>query len=178
MTISIPTTYVDWHCRDCGHQHETNLHSYSYPVECPNCGNESINQSVPKLPVNFVYCDSEPHQYSFTSSDKQIQVYMRTLTGKMCGVAFDPDDVPDCSDDPIEVTREVLRILNTYWYTSQKEKVEAILKEMEDHKEESDKNEKINQIHKLRKSIVLNSLDYVSLVEELEEDVTPDQLAH
>ena len=170
MTIPLPTTYVDWHCRNCGHQHETNLHPYSYPVKCPKCDNESVYRGAPKLPVNFVYCDSEPRQYSFTSNDKHIQVYMQSLTGKTCGVTLDPDEVPDCSDDPIEVVSEVLRILNGYLYTSQKPKVKAILTEMQNCKEESDKNAKLNQIHELRKSIVLNSLDYVSLMEELEGD--------
>jgi len=170
MTIPLPTTYVDWHCRNCGHQHETNYHSYSYPLKCPNCNHESVSWGAPKLPVNFVYCDSEPRQYSFTSNDKHIQVYMQSLTGKTCGVTLDPDEVPDCSDDPIEIVSEVLRILNGYLYSSQKQKVEAILTEMQNCKEESDKNAKLNQIHELRKSIVLNSLDYVSLMEELEGD--------
>lgn len=172
MTIFLPTTYVDWHCRDCGHQHETNYHSYSYPGKCPNCDSKNITSGVFRLPVNFVYCDSEPQRYSLTSNDKHIQVYMKSLTGKFCGVTLDPDEVPDCSDDPIEVVREVLRILNRYFYTSQKGKVEAILTEMQNCKEESDKNAKLNRIQELRKSIVIDSLDYVSLMEEFEEEKT------
>lgn len=86
-----------------------------------------------------------------------------SVTGKRCGVTLDPDSVPDCDNDPIEVVEEVLSILNRYIYTSSKERVEAVLNEMLAHKEESDKNAKINRTHELRKSIVLNVLEYNEL---------------
>lgn len=120
--MNVPTTYVDWHCRSCGHEHETTQRSWSHPVECPNCGEKTISRGAPVLPTNRVWCDTEPHQYSFTSVDKQIQVYMMSVTGKLCGVTLDPDSVPDCDNDPIEVVGEVLSILNRYIYTSSKKK--------------------------------------------------------
>lgn len=161
--MTIPTTYVDWHCTNCGHEHETNQPFYSYPATCPSCGEKSIRRGTPVLPTNKVYCDSEPHQYSFTSDDKQIQVYMRSLTGKSCGVTLDPENVPDCDNDPIEVTKKVLSILERYIYTSAKERVEVVLNDMIAHKEESEKNSALNRIHELRKFIVLNVLEYEEL---------------
>lgn len=161
--MTLPTTYVDWYCKNCGHEHETNQPFYSYPVTCPSCEEKSIRRGPPVLATNMVYCDSEPQQYSFSSDDKQIQVYMRSLTGKSCGVTLDPENLPDCDNDPIEVVQEVLSILNRYIYTSAKERVEVVLNDMISHKEESDKNAALNRIHELRKSIVLDTLEYDEL---------------
>lgn len=164
---NLPTTYVSWYCRNCGHENETDKPSYSYPAKCPSCGENKISHDTPKLPVNDVYCDSEPRQYSWTSDEKEIQVYMRSMNGGNCGIALNPEYVPDCSGDPIEVVREVLHILETqYWFNSSKEKVQKILKEMEECEEQSNKNAKINRVHELRKNIVLDSHEYLSLIEE------------
>lgn len=161
--MTIPTTYVNWHCTNCGHENETNRKSYSYPATCPSCGEKSIRHGHPVLPTNRVYCDSEPRRYSFTSSDEEIQVYMISITGKRCGVVLDPDNVPDCDNDPIEVAKEVLSILNRHIYTSSKERVEVVLNDMIAHKEESEKNAVLNRIHELRESIVHDVLEYEEL---------------
>lgn len=164
---NLPTTYVSWYCRSCGHENETDKPSYSYPANCPSCGENKISYCTPKLPLNEVYCDSEPHRYSFTSDEKDIQVYMRSMNGGHCGITLSPEYVPDCSGDPIEVVREVLHILETrYLFNSSKERVQKILKEMEECEEQSNKNAKINRVHELRKNIVLDSHEYLSLIEE------------
>ena len=161
--MTIPTTYVNWHCTNCVHENETNRKSYSYPTTCPSCGEKSIRRGHPVLPTNRVYCDTEPHRYSIGSDDEKIQVYLRSIAGESCGVVLDPDNVPDCDNDPIEVTKEVLTILNRYIYTSAKERVEVVLNDMIAHKEQSEINERLNRIHELRESIVHNVLEYEEL---------------
>lgn len=88
---------------------------------------------------------------------------MISITGKRCGVVLDPAYVPDCDNDPIEVAKEVLSILNRYIYTSAKERVEVVLNDMIAHKEESEKNAVLNRIHELRESIVHDVLEYEDL---------------
>ena len=154
-----PTTYVDWHCRACGFQHETERYCGCYPVKCPQCNKTETQHGIPRLPVNRVSRDREPKQYDLLGGPKTVQVYLFAATGERAGYSMDPERVPDCDDDPIEVAQAVLDIRDT-------DKVRAVLNAMLACQEESDTNARVNRLHVLRKSIVLGVAEYLDLSEE------------
>jgi len=86
-------------------------------------------------------------------------VYLFAATGERAGYSMDPERVPDCDDDPIEVAQAVLDIRDT-------DKVRAVLNAMLACQEESDTNARVNRLHVLRKSIVLGVAEYLDLSEE------------
>ncbi len=163
----IPKTYVDWYCRDCGHENETNRYAGSYPVKCPKCKKESTTSGYPSLPINSATRDTKAKRYSYCTADKEIQVYLRSATGETAGKVMDPDWVPDCDDDPVTVAESVLNICNTkYIYCGNKDIIEKVCKAMKDCKDLSDKNIIKNRQHELRKAIVLDIIEYNDLGEE------------
>jgi len=163
----IPTTYVDWHCRKCGHEHEATGPSYSYPVACPKCGEKEVQRGHPVLPTNRAWCGSYPRQYTLCGDEKEIQVYLVAATGERAGHAMNPDWVPDCDDDPIAVAHAVLDICNTkYMYCGGKDRIVAVLAAMEKCAEMSEKNRASNRLHELRKRIVCDVAEYSDLIEE------------
>lgn len=163
-----PTTYVDWFCSKCGYEHERSNPSYSIPIDCPECKAErAVRSGYPRLPVNQASCDSTPKQYDWCGGPKQIQVYLQAATGERTGHAMDPDWVPDCDDDPIDVARAVLKICETkYLYCGSKNQIKQVLAAMEACQAVSNQNKKSNHLHELRKQIVCGICEYNSLLEE------------
>lgn len=159
----IPTTYVDWHCKSCKYEHESESTSLSYPVKCPSCGEESTTHGFFRLPENVVYFDSEPQSYNYINlEDKKVQIYIHAMTGERCNTLIYPEDMPYPDEDPIDIVRYLIK------KTWDREKLNKILTVMEQCKEKSDKNKRHNRMHELRKSIVFNSSEYRSLLEEMD----------
>jgi hypothetical protein len=150
----IPSTYIAWHCKKCGHSKEIDRVAYSYPVNCPSCGAPEVRHGHPRLPVNSVDADSQPQNYDLCSSKKSIQVYLRSLDGSAHGMTFDPDDVPDTSDDPISVAEEVLSMAEKYFYYGGLDKLRGVVDSMKSNKELSDKNWIENRKHEIRAEMV------------------------
>jgi len=162
----IPTTYVDWHCRKCGHTHEATGPTSSCPCKCPACGEEETQRGFPVLPVNKACCDRSPRQYNLCGGEKEIQVYLVAATGERAGHCMDPNYVPDCTDDPIAVARAVLDICNTkYLYCGGKDRIIAVLAAMGKAEAVSETNRAVNRLHELRKRIVCDVAEYADLVE-------------
>ena len=106
-------------------------------------------------------------QYDLCGGNKQIQVYLQAATGERAGFSMDPDWVPDCDDDPIEVARAVLNICETkYLYCGGKDRVENALRAMEACQELSEKNARVNRLHELRRRIVCDAAEYNDLLED------------
>ncbi len=170
--VMIPATYVDWHCRKCGYIHETTIPSNWNPLVCPVCESREIQRGHPVLPVNKAWCDSSPMRYDFCSEKKEIQVYLRAATGERAGKVMNPDYVPDCNDDPIEVARAVLEIVNTkYIYCGENDRIVSVLAAMEDCKDMSDLNRAANLLHELREQIVRGVTKYNDLLNDYKSNV-------
>jgi len=169
----VPTTYIDWHCAACGHEHEARAYGGPIPVTCPQCGvTNKARRGYPILPTNEAWCDDRPRQYSISfGGEKEIQVYLRAATGEKIGHTMNPDWVPDCGDDPIAVARAVLAICkDRYIYCGSTPHVEKVLAAMEACQELSEANRRANRIHELRRQIVLGLAEYEDLVAEPEEE--------
>ena len=75
---------------------------------------------------------------------------MQSMDGKCAGMTFDPDEVPDCDQEPLEVARAVLACLKKYFYSSNLPKVQAAVDAMEACHEQSEKNRVINRRNEIR----------------------------
>ncbi len=171
QAMDIPTTHIDWHCRACGFEHESDRPLYSYPVKCPECGAERITTGFKRRPANRVECDSTPTQYDRCGGDRQIQVYLFALTGEQASFCFDPDDVPDCDDAPEVVADEVLREVEAYFFSTSKENIRTVCAIMHACTEESDRNAGYNRMMELRKVMVAARHEYKYLaVDEAERE--------
>ena len=162
----VPKIYVAWYCRECRYEHESDKPSYSHPVKCPKCNKKSISAGYPRLPINQVTRDKKPKQYYILGGEKEIQVYLRAVSGERAGVSFPPHKVPDCDGDPIEVAKEVLEMCERFIYYSGLGKMRKVVKAMIKGEKQSAKNENINRLYELRKTIVCGIYEYNLLMEE------------
>lgn len=163
----IPTTYVAYHCRECGYQCEMDVFSYSYPYNCPKCHEAATTSGPPILPVNSVSRDKHPKQYDFLGGPPEIQVYLVSFSGLQASKCFDPDVVPDLEGDAIEVAEEILRLCKKrYLFSGQVPKIEKVIEDMKKNQEQSRKNEVINRLNRLRRDIVSNIAEYNELLNE------------
>lgn len=151
IKIKEPTRF---YCGSCGYREDGM--PFSYPDKCPSCGKEGDTHSgFKRLPVNSVYKDSEPRQYSL-GGDKTIQFYFRSVSGKQLGVSIDPDYADDIEidpDDPIAVAEEVQSVYNRLYISSRKKDISEIIEEMKSCKPVSDLNYAKNKVEELRAKI-------------------------
>jgi len=165
--MAMPRTYIDWYCPDCGLKHTTNKRSFSYPCNCPKCGKNRITFGFPLLPVNKAWCDKTPQQYNLLSNQKDIQVYLQAATGERVGYVMDPDWVPDCNIAAYIVAEEVIKICETkFLFSTQLDQLKKVLAAMNKCKMLSYENERINRLNELRRSIILDRIEYNELKEE------------
>lgn len=168
LADALPRTYVDWHCPECGYEHETDGHPRQ-PGKCSECGTEwRIRRGPKRLPVNRAWCDDEPKQYDICGGDKQVQVYLHAATGEHVGVVLAPEYVPDCDDDPVAVAEATLGAVHRYLYYGGKEKVEKVVAAMVACADESDANADRNRLHELRETLVRGAMEYRSLLARTE----------
>ena len=81
--MALPTTYVNWHCTNCGHENETNRKSYSYKEV----------QSVPKAlkdagarpgdKVSATPMGVMPGENTQQGAKKRDKIYSKELGAKM-----------------------------------------------------------------------------------------------
>lgn len=88
------------------------------------------------------------------------------MDGKCAGMTFDPDDVPDCDQPPLEVAKEVLARLKKYFFSSNLPKVQAVADAMEACHTESERNRISNRLNEIRCEFMLLKREWNDLQEE------------
>lgn len=73
------------------------------------------------------------------------------MDGKAAGMSFDPDDVPDCDQDALQVAKEVLARVQKYLYSSNLPRIKEVVAAMEECHVESEKNRAINRRNEIRR---------------------------
>ncbi len=164
--MNIPETHIAWHCRSCGHNQEERRLSGSYPVNCSECGKPEVQRYHKNLPTNRVWCDSSPQRYDLCSNKREIQVYLRSMDGKAAGLTFDPDEVPDCDQDALDVAKEVLSAVQKYLYSSSLPKIKETVAAMEACHEASEKNRTINRRNEIRRELAELQREWNNLEDE------------
>lgn len=91
---------------------------------------------------------------------------MRSMDGKCAGMTFDPDDVPDCDQEPLDVAKEVLARLQRYLYSSNLPRVKEVVESMEACHEASEKNRTANRRNEIRREFAELKREWSNLEDE------------
>lgn len=127
ITIEPPITE---HCNKCDYEDSRSFSAIR--VVCPVCGERSVSFGPRRIKSEEpIYVTSNYGSYNFADpSDKQWNYTIHKVPGEK-SASFTVSEELD-TDDPIELIIELNDILQKYLYTSQKPKIAALAKMVDD----------------------------------------------